>query len=123
MAHNQQLGIRGEQLARTYLEQKGYLLLARNYRIGRKELDLIMQDGDTIVFIEVKTRVGSEFGTPAEAVTVLKQKNLLAAAQGYLDQNQLQEYPVRFDVVAIDLQQKTIQHIKNAFGSGSEYII
>ncbi len=105
----------GEALACAYLEQKGLVLLERNYRSGRKEIDLVMRDGETLVFVEVKTRSGVLLGTPAEAVDRRKQKNLILAAEGYLAAHDGFERPARFDVVEVYLDEQRIHWIPNAF--------
>src|SRR5208283_1960198 len=70
------LGKKGEEMAQAYLREKGYRLLERSYRCKLGEADLIMQDGDTIVFVEVKTRSSASFETPEQAVNARKQKKL-----------------------------------------------
>lgn len=111
-----QIGKRGEQLALRYLRQKGYALLCRNYRYGHYEIDLVMQDGRYLVFVEVKARSdGERFGTPAMAVGREKQRCLLLAAQGYLLEHGCADMPARFDVVEVYLIERKIQHIVNAF--------
>jgi putative endonuclease len=98
----QWLGKTGEDLAVEELERRGYSILARRYRTARGEIDIVARDGDTIVFVEVKTRVTGEFGTAAEAVTPWKQKRLVSMGVDYLARNRLTNKPCRFDVVAID---------------------
>ena len=109
-------GARGEALALRYLLQRGYRLVAQNYRVGHKELDLIVQDGDVTVFAEVKARSGASFGTPGEAVTARKRQNLLVAANAYLARNGLFDAPARFDVLEVDLVTGKVRHIVDAFG-------
>ena len=74
--HNQRLGAHGEQIATEYLEQRGYKTLARNWNVSHGELDLIMRDGDWLVAVEVKTRSGTDYGHPLEAITPTKAKRL-----------------------------------------------
>lgn len=93
-------GAAAEDLARRYLEARGLTLVTRNYRCRVGELDLIMRDGDQLVFVEVRSRRHSRFGTPAESVTWTKQQRLLRAAALYLQRQHL-DLPCRFDVVAI----------------------
>lgn len=116
MSAGKRTGDYGEQLALLYLEARGYRLLEKNWRYGRKELDLVLQEGVTIVFVEVKTRATDVYGTPAEAVTAQKRRNLLLAAQAYLQHNGLLDVPARFDVVEVLLPRREIRQIKNAFG-------
>lgn len=109
------IGNRGERLALNYLRKKKYRLLAANYRYGRNEIDLVMQDGAYLVFVEVKARTGVFFGTPAMAVGREKQRHLLLAAQGYMMEHRCEDMPARFDVVEVYLADGKIQHIVNAF--------
>lgn len=108
-----ELGRRGECLAEAHLGGKGYRLLERSYRCRLGEADLIMRDGDTVVFIEVKTRSSGSFGTPEEAVDARKQRKLVQVAQFYLRDRGLDDAPARFDVVAV--ADGEIRHIPDAF--------
>ena len=98
----QQLGESGENLAVEELERRGYAIRARRYRTRSGEIDIVAQDGDTLVFVEVKARATPEFGTAAEAVTRRKQLKVVAMATDYLARAQCLDRPCRFDVVAID---------------------
>ena len=113
------LGQRGEAAAARYLRRRGYKILARGDRFGPGELDLVMLDRDTIVFVEVKTRQSHDAGHPAEAVDEVKQRKLTRLAVTFLKRYGLLERPARFDVVAITWPAgkwfPTIEHIKNAF--------
>ena len=93
-------GTAAEELACRYLEARGFILVTRNFRCRAGELDLIMRDGDQLVFVEVRSRRDSRFGTPAESVTRTKQQRLLRAAAVYLQRQRL-DLPCRFDVLAI----------------------
>lgn len=106
----------GERLALRFLEARGYSLLVKNFRCGRQELDLVMRQADTVVFVEVKARTGLSYGTPAEAVDARKRRNLLLAAQAYLMEHSLSDMPARFDVIEVYLPHGEIRHIVNAFG-------
>jgi putative endonuclease len=97
------LGDRGEQIAIALLAERGYTLIARNYSCPAGEVDLVCRDGDTLAFIEVKTRRGTAFGTPEEAVTPAKLVHIAAAAGHYLAEHDLEGKPWRIDVVAIQL--------------------
>ena len=109
------LGRGGEARAQAYLEEQGYKLLCKNYRNGPREIDLIMQTGCTVVFVEVKARSGTGSGTPAEFVTPAKQHLLTLAAEAYLIEMKLTDVPARFDVVEIYLGTDKVRHIENAF--------
>jgi putative endonuclease len=98
----QALGRIGEELAVAELERRGYASLARRYRTARGEIDIIAEEGDTLVFVEVKARATAEFGTAAEAVTRRKQLRLAAMAVDYLARSSGFGRRCRFDVVAID---------------------
>ena len=92
----------GEEIAVRELERRGYAILARRYRTRYGEIDIVARDAETMVFVEVKARVTSEFGTAAEAVTPWKQRRLSRMAVDYVARNGLELRPCRFDVVAID---------------------
>jgi len=109
-------GKAGEQIACRVLEQKGFRLVKRNYRALHAEIDLIMRDGKTLVFVEVKARSSDRFGSGREAVTLRKQQNILRAAQTYLLENNAFDDPIRFDVAEVDLSTGNVTHIENAFG-------
>jgi putative endonuclease len=98
----QELGKIGEELAVEELERRGYAILARRYRTRCGEIDIVAEDNGTLVFVEVKARATSEFGTAAEAVTRQKQLKLVAMATDYLARARIADRPCRFDVVTID---------------------
>ncbi|MDY6267755.1 MAG: YraN family protein [Selenomonadaceae bacterium] len=96
------LGRAGEDEAATFLKRKGYVLAARNYRVKVGEIDLIAwQDEKTLVFVEVKTRTGLQYGKPAEAVNYYKQRKIIRTAQWYLMEKHLQDCRCRFDVIEV----------------------
>lgn len=96
------LGDVGENAVTNYLQNKGYSILARNFRYGRfAEIDIIAEIGDTIVFVEVKTRRSNKFGMPAEAVTLQKQQKIITAATKFIQDNELYDKACRFDVVEV----------------------
>ena len=109
------IGRGGETLAKEYLEAKGYQPLRQNYRSGPREIDLIMQVGCTVVFVEVKARSKTDYGTPAEFVTPAKRRLLTRAAEAYLIEMSLTDVPARFDVIEVYLGTDQIHHIENAF--------
>lgn len=109
----------GEALAVAHFKARGCKILAQNYRVGRGEIDLIVKDGQFIVFVEVKTRRSLKFGLPQEAVTRQKQKQISKIALGYLQAKNLWDAPCRFDVIGIHLSYQSellnLEHIKSAF--------
>ncbi|MDL2258311.1 YraN family protein [Eubacteriales bacterium OttesenSCG-928-K08] len=115
---NQKSGAHGERLARAYLEAQGFICIGQNIRVGRNELDLVMRDGDYIVFVEVKARSSKAFGLPREAVDAKKQASLIRAAGGYLAKH-APDANARFDVVEVDILSENVTYIKNAFDAGS----
>lgn len=96
------LGEWGEAEAQRYLESMGYIFIGRNFRVPEGEIDLVMQDGDIIVFIEVKTRVSESFGTPEESISKAKRKRLHRAAWAFLNEQEKLHASWRIDVVAIE---------------------
>jgi putative endonuclease len=111
------LGREGERVAEQFLKRKGYKLVERNYRCPVGEIDLIALDGRVIVFVEVKTRSGHGFGTPAEAVASWKQKKMIKTAMFFLHEKRLHNRAARFDVVGISWpgREPVFEHIENAF--------
>ncbi len=111
------LGKEGERVAELFLKKKGYKLVERNYRCAAGELDLVMLDQRAIVFVEVKTRTGTGYGTPLEAVESRKQQKMIYAAQFFLSARKLNQREARFDVVGISWPgpQPLVEHIENAF--------
>lgn len=95
-------GIIGEAEAVRYLSSLGMTVLARNFRAVGGEIDLIVRDGSTVAFVEVKARRSPRFGAPEEAVTPSKMRNIVRAATAYLQKYGLLDSPVRFDVLAIE---------------------
>lgn len=97
----QQLGAWGERLAEAYLIDQGLELLERNFRTSYGEIDLVMLQGDQLVFVEVKTRSSDAFGLPEESVTERKKEHLLQAAQQYMEDHPDSQLDWRIDVVSI----------------------
>jgi putative endonuclease len=94
-------GERAESLAAEFLVRRGLSLVTRNFRTRQGEIDLVMRDGDTYVFVEVRLRAPSRFGGAAASITAAKQARLVAAAEAYLAQLG-REPPCRFDAVLLD---------------------
>jgi len=122
---NRLLGARGEREAERYLRRQGMRIWQRGFRTRTGEIDLIARDGDTLVFIEVKSR---RQGEPAEAVTPEKERRITSAALVFLRRHQLLDERCRFDIVAIvwpdDRLEPRIEHFRNAFeavGRGQMY--
>jgi uncharacterized protein (TIGR00252 family) len=97
------LGDAGERLAAGWLEQRGYAIVARNWRCQYGELDVVAVRAGELVFVEMKTRRGERLGTPEEAITPAKRRRLAAAAACYVADHGLDEASYRIDVIAIDL--------------------
>ena len=113
-------GIRGERLARDFLKRRGYQIWETNYRCPEGEMDIIAKEGESLVFIEVRTKTSAEFGTPEESITPSKMRRL-AAITAYYYQNHNDLPPsCRIDVVAVELSKEgklsRIELIKNAVG-------
>ncbi len=96
------LGQLGEELAVRYLRQQGYVILERNYRCSYGEVDVVARDGDRLVFVEVRARRGTAFGSPEESVTPQKQQRLVTVAREYLQANDHVDVDWGIDVVAIE---------------------
>ena len=115
--YRQSLGIAGEDLACRELERRGYAIVARRYRTRLGEIDIVADDGATLVFVEVKARADDRCGSPAEAVTRRKQRRLARMAADYLARNGVVDRPCRFDVVGVRLDgaRPTVTVFPNAF--------
>jgi putative endonuclease len=112
---NREMGAWGEAVAARYLERQGLRIVERNIRTRFGELDLIAVDGDTMVFIEVKTRRKGVYGSPALAVDWRKRRRISKLALTYLGDRAM---GIRFDIIAITApkgQRPTLQHFRNAF--------
>lgn len=117
--YNQKTGKRGEEMATDYLINKGCKMLVANYRCRCGEIDLVVSQGEFVVFVEVKTRTHNRYGLPREAVTIKKQKVIIKAAQQYIQRYNLYNRKFRFDVIEVyyDKQPAEIVHIENAFST------
>ena len=112
------LGAYGERVAEAHLRDQGLVILDRNWRCPDGEVDLILRDGDAIVFCEVKTRTGDLFGSPAEAIGPRKVRRLRRLAVRWLEQTGLHAHTIRFDVVEVLPQSQgapVLEHIRAAF--------
>ena len=110
-------GNRGEELAVSFLVEKGFEIIERNYRYGKGELDIIAREKDFLVFVEVKSRESLEYGFPEEAMTKRKIAQIRKIAEAYLTEKNITDENIRFDVVAILFfnDEVTINHYENAF--------
>jgi putative endonuclease len=111
-------GKRGEDLAHRYLQAQGLIVIGRNYRTrsGTAEVDLIVADGDTIVFVEVKTRATDKFGAPDEAVDREKRRHIVRAATEYLRRIDKDFGCARFDIVNVLFgEAERVEHLRDAF--------
>ena len=111
-------GMKGEDIAQRYLEDRGYAILARNYRPrrGRGEVDLVVSKDGALVFVEVKTRRSGEFGDPVRAIDGDKRRSLVSAAATFARRHHAPAAAVRFDIVSVVLDEPLhVRHIENAF--------
>ena len=99
----QKLGELGEELACGELAARGYAILETRYRTRYGEIDVVAKDGETTVFVEVRMKSSPRFGAAAESVTRSKQRRVVRMAVDYIARHGLENRPVRFDVVAIDV--------------------
>lgn len=109
----------GEDIALEFLTKKGYNLIERNYHSHFGEIDIIMKNDRYIIFVEVKLRKNSKYGTPAEFVTVKKQQKIIITAEDWIINNKTELQP-RFDVIEIYMPENkavSINHIENAFNA------
>ncbi|MBS3737606.1 YraN family protein [Mesohalobacter halotolerans] len=116
MAEHNELGKSGESLALKLLKDKGYEILAKNYRFQKAEVDIIALKNQTLVAVEVKTRSTPEFGNPHEFVKPAQMKRLVEAVDHFIDERKF-DYEVRFDIIGI-IKNKLgtkIEHLEDAF--------
>ena len=116
MNSSQELGKKGEDLAKKFLTNLNYSIIETNWRYGHLEIDIIAENATTIVFCEVKTRSSDKMGNPEDFVTIQKQRNMIKAANHYVLKKCLNK-EVRFDIISIIENRKgdTVQHIPGAF--------
>jgi len=118
VAPRRRLGNWGEGVAAVQLEAEGYAIVARNWRCAAGEIDLVARDGETLVFVEVKTRRGRAYGAPEEALTPRKAQKLLQLGAQYVYENALGDINWRIDLVAIELDTRGLllrcDHVRNA---------
>ena len=117
MSKHNKIGIKGEQIAADFLLNKGYIIIHRNWRSGRKELDIIAEKSDMLIIVEIKTRTGVGLGYPEEAVNKKKQQFLRTAAEAFAADNPRYRN-IRFDIISILMNgdnAKEIIHFEEAF--------
>jgi putative endonuclease len=113
-------GRRAEDAAARWLEERGVRVLARNHATRRGEVDLVCDDGGTLVFVEVRSRSSAAFGSPALTVDAAKARRVVAAATDWAVRNGGLDRAIRFDVVAVDLSGASARfdHFRAAFDAG-----
>lgn len=111
-------GAIGEKLAADFLKKRGYKIIQRNFRCREGEIDIIAQKGEYLVFVEVRTKKNTAFGTPEESVTFSKRTKLVSLANTYLQACDKEPLSWRIDVVAVELTRDNrvsrLEHIENA---------
>lgn len=116
------LGRQGEDAAAAFLEARGWSIVARNYRFGRREVDLVIRRGEVLAFVEVKTRSGDGFGSPQAAITRLKRREIEAVAAHYLTRFPPGDVDIRFDAVSVRRGRGgsalEIEHLEDAWRPG-----
>lgn len=118
MENKKNIGNKAENIAKSFLESKGYIIITSNFFTKLGEIDIIASDNDYLVFVEVKYRKSLKNGLPREAVNYKKQLHIIKTAQYYLMKNNIYNTNCRFDVVEIfgNLEKPEINLIQNAFG-------
>jgi putative endonuclease len=115
MKHNQRVGTWGEEIAAEYLAQHGFDIVTRNARTPYGEIDIIARQGETVVFVEVKTRTSDKMGLPEDSITTRKRQHMLSAAEHYAMEHEIDHWQI--DVISIERNPGTepkITHFENA---------
>jgi putative endonuclease len=110
-----------EDVARRFLVERGWTVLGRNVRFGRREIDLIVRRGTTVAFVEVKGRRGSGFGHPLDAITPRKRSEIHRVARWWILRHGLDEWEYRFDAVAVSGrpgETPAVEHVEDAWRIG-----
>lgn len=118
MNTRKKLGNRGERIAASFLRKQGCQIIEKNYHSFLGEIDIVAKEGESIVFVEVKTRRSTDFGLPEEALSYDKRRRLSKLALNYLAHRRIEGSNCRFDVVSILMDNNKVKHIeliKNAF--------
>jgi len=116
-AATQDFGELGERIAERWLRRQGWRVVQRRFRAGHRDIDLVVERDDLVVFVEVKARRGAEFGDPVEAVNWNKQRQLVRSASVWIDRHGRPSESYRFDVVGvlIEGERVRVRHVTNAF--------
>jgi len=117
-SQNKPLGDRGERMAAEYLERAGWSILARNFRLGHREIDLVARRGEVVAFIEVKTRAGLGYGYPLEAITAKKRREIQQVAAAWMERHGRDGDVYRFDAVSVLVRaggEPVIDHVEDAW--------
>ena len=116
-AARQEFGELGERIAERWLKRQGYRVVQRRFRIGHRDIDLVVEREGTVAFVEVKARRGVQFGDPVEAVNWSKQRELARSASVWIDRHGRPSDSYRFDVVGVlvEGQRVRVRHVPNAF--------
>lgn len=116
---NKDIGNYGEDLSCDFLKRNGYYILSRNFRNNRGEIDIICKKDDLIIFVEIKSRYNFNYGSPIEAITYSKQKQIIKLCKFYIYINKIINFNIRFDVIEVIFNKDTnlysINHITDAF--------
>lgn len=114
------LGAAGEKVALRHLERTGWEVLNHRFRMGRLEIDLVARKGTVVAFVEVKTRLGDAFGSPLEAVTWAKRREITRVAEAWIDRHGGPEETYRMDVIGVTVRRGgwKIEHVEDAFRPG-----
>jgi len=118
VSQNKPLGDRGERLAAEHLERAGWTILARNFRLGHREVDLVARRAEVVAFVEVKTRAGMGYGHPLEAITALKRREIQRVAQVWVERHGREGDVYRYDAVAVLIEaggEPVIDHVEDAW--------
>jgi putative endonuclease len=115
---NSALGAYGERVAARHLVDEGLVVLDRNWRCALGEIDLVLRDGDELVFCEVKTRSGTAYGHPLEAVDGVKTERLVHLASRWMEAHGVAVAQVRFDVVAVIRSDRGAAEVEHVRGLG-----
>lgn len=117
-SQNKPLGDRGERLAAEHLERAGWVVLARNFRVGHREVDLVARRGEVVAFVEVKTRAGLGYGHPLEAITLRKRREIQLVATIWVERHGKPDDIYRYDAVAVLIiagGEPQIEHVEDAW--------